>query len=137
MTETKLLETSMADVLKAIEAATDLSPSQKTHWSCSVRQICIGIGRPPESIAGRWSAVNAAIQRLHHVITVGRDVLDLQRNDIAGAELAIDCKIEHRKVARSLLRLKFASDRPDVLGPQRRPRTSKLAFVPRFSLWAT
>ena len=67
-------------------------------------------------------------------ITVGRDVLDLQRNDIAGAELAIDCKIEHRKVARSLLRLKFASDRPDVLGPQRRPRTSKLAFVPRFSL---
>jgi hypothetical protein len=66
MTETKLLETSMADVLKAIEAATDLSPSQKTHWSCSVRQICIGIGRPPESIAGRWSAVNAAIQRLHH-----------------------------------------------------------------------
>ena len=42
MTETKLLETSMADVLRAIEAATDLSPSQKTHWSCSVRQICVG-----------------------------------------------------------------------------------------------
>jgi integrase len=66
MTEIELLEPSMADVLKAIEAASDLSSSKKTHWSCSVRQICIGIGRPPESVAGRWSAVNAAIQRLHH-----------------------------------------------------------------------
>jgi hypothetical protein len=68
MTETKLLEPSMADVLKAIEVANDLSPSKKTHLSCSVRQICIGIGRPPESIPGRWSGVNAAIQRLHHAL---------------------------------------------------------------------
>jgi hypothetical protein len=66
MTQTKLLEPSMADVLKAIDAANDLSPSKKTHLSCSVRQICIGIGRPPESIPGRWSSVNAPIQRLHH-----------------------------------------------------------------------
>jgi integrase len=66
MTQTKLLEPSMADVLKAIEVTNDLSPSKKTHLSCSVRQICIGIGRPPESIPGRWSGVNAAIQRLHH-----------------------------------------------------------------------
>jgi hypothetical protein len=66
MTAIKLLEPSMADVLQAIKAAPDLSASTKTHWSCSVRQICIGIGRPPESIAGRWSGVNAAIQRLHH-----------------------------------------------------------------------
>jgi hypothetical protein len=66
MTETSLLETSMADVLKTIEAARDLSQSRKTHWSCSVRQICVAIGRPPESIGGRWSAVNAPIQRLHH-----------------------------------------------------------------------
>ena len=66
MTETHLLESSMADVLTAIEAAPDLSQSRKTHWSCSVRQICVAIGRPPESIGGRWSAVNAPIQRLHH-----------------------------------------------------------------------
>lgn len=66
MNEITLIEPSMADVLKAIEAATDLSPGRKTHWSCSIRQICIGIGRPPESVAGRWSGVNAAIQRLHH-----------------------------------------------------------------------
>jgi integrase len=66
MNEITLIEPSMADVLKAIEAAADLSPGRKTHWSCSVRQICVGIGRPPESIPGRWSGVNAALQRLHH-----------------------------------------------------------------------
>lgn len=66
MPEIKLLEPSTADVLKAIEAAPDLSSSTKTHWSCSVRQICIGIGRPPESIPARWSGVNTAIQQLHH-----------------------------------------------------------------------
>ena len=61
MTKIELLEPSIADVLKAIEAATNLTANKKTHWSCSVRQICIGIGRPPESIPGRWSGVNAAM----------------------------------------------------------------------------
>jgi integrase len=66
MTAVKLLEPSIADVLKAIEEAPDLAASKKTHWSCSLRQICIGIGRPAESIAGRWSGVNIPIQQLHH-----------------------------------------------------------------------
>ena len=66
MTEVTLLEPSMADVLKAIEAAPDLTPSKKTHFSCSIRQICHAIGRPPESVPGRWSGVNAALQQLHH-----------------------------------------------------------------------
>src|SRR5271154_81039 len=66
MTEIKLLEPSIADVLKAIEQATDLTVGKKTHWSCSLRQVCVGIGRPPESIPGRWSGVNTAIQNLHH-----------------------------------------------------------------------
>ena len=66
MTDLKLLEPSIADVLKAIEAASDLPASKKAHWSCSLRQISIGIGRPPESIPGRWSGVNAAMQQLHH-----------------------------------------------------------------------
>ena len=61
-----MLEPSIADVLKAIEEATDLSVSKMTHWSCSLRQICIGIGRPPESVPGRWSGVNRAIQKLDH-----------------------------------------------------------------------
>ena len=38
MNETTLLEHSIADVLKAIEAATDLAASKRTHWSCSLRQ---------------------------------------------------------------------------------------------------
>jgi len=62
MTEIKLIELSMADVLRAIEAAPDLSASKKTHWSCSVSRICIAIGRPPENIPGRWSAVNSAVR---------------------------------------------------------------------------
>jgi hypothetical protein len=66
MTKIELPEPSMADVLNAIEAAKNLTATKKTHWSCSVRQICIGIGRPPESIPGRWSGVNVALQRLHH-----------------------------------------------------------------------
>jgi len=66
MTETKLLEASIADVLAAIGVATDLSSSKKTHWACSLRQVCTGIGRLPEGIAGRWSGVNSALQQLHH-----------------------------------------------------------------------
>ena len=66
MPEIKLLEPSIADVLAAIVTASDLTDSKKTHWSCSLRQICLWIGRPPESIAGRWSGVNSAIQQLHH-----------------------------------------------------------------------
>jgi integrase len=62
----KLIEPSIADVLTAIEQALDLTASKKTHWSCSLRQICLGIGRPPESIAGRWSGINSPIHQLHH-----------------------------------------------------------------------
>lgn len=66
MTEIKLLEFSIADVLKAIEADPDLTASQKIHWPCSLRQICVGIGRPPASVPGRWSGLNSAIHQLHH-----------------------------------------------------------------------
>ncbi len=66
MTKITLLEPSIADALTAIEGAIDLPASKKTHWSCSLRQICIGIGRPPENIPGRWSGVNSAVQQLHH-----------------------------------------------------------------------
>jgi integrase len=87
MTEIKLLEPSIADVLKAVEADTDLTASQKTHWSCSLRQICIAIGRPPESVAGRWSGVCSAIQQLHHA-RVGCDPKTLS-NHKANARAAL------------------------------------------------
>jgi hypothetical protein len=66
MTKIKLLEPSVADVLKAIQAAPNLTASKKTHWSCSLRQVCTGIGRPAESIPGRWSGVEVALRQLHH-----------------------------------------------------------------------
>jgi integrase len=66
MTDIKLLEPSVADILKAIEGASDLTASKKTHWSCSLRQVCTGIGRPAESIPGRWSGVEVGLRQLHH-----------------------------------------------------------------------
>src|SRR5690242_14095413 len=66
MTEIRLLEPSVADVLMAIERASDLTASKNTHWSCSLRQVCTGIGRPAESIPGRWSGVEVGLRQLHH-----------------------------------------------------------------------
>jgi ABC-type uncharacterized transport system substrate-binding protein len=48
-------------------------------------------------------------------IPIGRDVFDPQCNDIAAAQLAVDCQVEHCQVAYSSLQLQFGSDRPDVL----------------------
>jgi hypothetical protein len=65
MTETTLLEPSIADVLKAIETAADLSASKKTHWSCSLRQICTYLNRPPDIVPARWSGIKNAVYALH------------------------------------------------------------------------
>src|SRR5690349_23099343 len=66
-------------------------------------------------------------------ITVRRDILDFECNNIAGPELAIDRQVKHRKIARSLLCLEFAPDGPNMFGPQRRFGTRKLSFVPRLT----
>jgi hypothetical protein len=65
MTEMTLLEPSIADALKAIETATDLPASKRTHWSCSLRQICVYLNRPPEIVPARWSGIKNAIYELH------------------------------------------------------------------------
>lgn len=65
MTEKTLLEPSIADALKAIETAADLPASKKTHWSCSLRQICTYLNRPPEIIPARWSGIKNAVYELH------------------------------------------------------------------------
>ena len=59
MTEKTLLEPSIADALKAIETAADLPASKKTHWSCSLRQICTYLNRPPEIIPATLVATAA------------------------------------------------------------------------------
>jgi integrase len=67
MDENGLLEPSFADAIAAIEQSSELSPSRRTHWVCSLRQIAKALGRPPESIAARWGAVALKINQLHHV----------------------------------------------------------------------
>jgi integrase len=67
MDDNGLLEPSFADAIAAIEQSSEVSPSRRTHWVCSLRQIAKALGRPLESIAGRWSAVALKINQLHHV----------------------------------------------------------------------
>ena len=67
MHENGLLETSFADAVAAIEQSSELPPSRRTHWVCSLRQIAKALGRPPESIAARWGAVALKVNQLHHV----------------------------------------------------------------------
>jgi integrase len=66
MSETELLEHSFADAIVAIEQASELPPSRRTHWICSLRRVAKALGRPPESIAARWGAVALRVNQLHH-----------------------------------------------------------------------
>ena len=63
-------------------------------------------------------------------IPVRCNVLDLERDDIAAAQLAVDGEIEHRQVAHPPVDLELGADRPNVLRPQRRLRANQLALVP-------
>jgi hypothetical protein len=63
-------------------------------------------------------------------VAVRGNVFDLDGDDIATAQLAVDCKIKHRKVARSPLHLQPRPDRPDVLRSQRRLGSDQLTLVP-------
>ena len=66
MRENGILEPSFADAIAAIEQTSELPPSRRTHWVCSLRQIAKALGRPPESIAARWGAVALKVNQLHH-----------------------------------------------------------------------
>ena len=66
MTQTSLLEPSIADAIKAIEGARDLPAGKRTHWSCSLRQICVYLDKSPKVVPARWSAINSAVHRLHY-----------------------------------------------------------------------
>src|SRR5262249_6948926 len=46
--------------------SSELPPSRRTHWVCSLRQIAKALGRPPESIPARWGAVALKVNQLHH-----------------------------------------------------------------------
>ena len=46
-------------------------------------------------------------------VSVRRNVFHLEGDDIATAQLAVDCQIEHRQVALAVCDLEFCADRPD------------------------
>ncbi len=62
----KLQEPSFADVVRAIDSATDLPPRKQAEWLCSIRQIAKALNRPADSIPARLTAARFAIDRLHH-----------------------------------------------------------------------
>jgi hypothetical protein len=63
-----LLEPSFGDAVRAVETAETLNAQQKTHWSCSLRQIGHALGVPLETIPARWTSVRMRVKDLHHVL---------------------------------------------------------------------
>jgi integrase len=61
-----LIEPSFAEALAAIKAAKDLKEDKRRHRMCSLRIIAKGLGKPPELVPARWTAVRIPISRLHH-----------------------------------------------------------------------
>ena len=61
-----LIEPSMAHAVGAIERANDLPKDKRRHWACSLRVIAQALGKPPELLPARWTAVRIPISRLHH-----------------------------------------------------------------------
>src|SRR5258708_3135558 len=66
MNKTTLIEPSIADAMKAIEAAGDLPLRTRTHMLCSLRQICLALDKTPETVPARWSAIKIVVHGLHH-----------------------------------------------------------------------
>jgi integrase len=68
MTENPILiETSFADALAIIAAASELPEQTRKHWPSSLRQIAKALDKPVEVIPARYSAIRADLLALHHV----------------------------------------------------------------------
>jgi hypothetical protein len=57
-------------------------------------------------------------RRISKRISIWSNVLDLEGDDIAAAQLAVDGHIEQRQIADSFLDLQLGADRPDMLWSQ-------------------
>ena len=62
-------------------------------------------------------------------VAVRGHVIDSESNEIAAAQLAIDCEVEERQVPHAPLQLQSGTDGPDMTDPQRWLWTPELAFV--------
>lgn len=58
-------EPSLADLIHIIAEATDLAPDRKRYWTTSIKQMALHLGRPPETMPARMTALSGAIARLH------------------------------------------------------------------------
>jgi hypothetical protein len=67
------------------------------------------------------------------LVTVA-DVADLERNEIAPSQLAVDAEVEERQLAYSVLHLKSDSKRPDVPKFEWSLLADDLAIVPWLSV---
>jgi hypothetical protein len=65
-------------------------------------------------------------------IAIRSNVLDLERDDIATSQLAVDGQIEQGQITGSLVDLEFGPDRPDVFLPQWRLGSDQLSFIPGY-----
>src|SRR5687768_9545992 len=61
------IEPTLANVLCELRKASDVSLAQRRHWSCSLRSVVKGLGKPPELLPARWTALRLPVSRLHHV----------------------------------------------------------------------
>jgi hypothetical protein len=62
-----LIETSFADAVAIIAAASELPEQTRKHWVSSMRQIAKALDKPMEVIPARYSAIRADLLALHHV----------------------------------------------------------------------
>ena len=64
-TET-LLEPSIADVLAWLSGTSEVRGGRRQQWTCALRIIAKALGRPPELLAARLTALAQPMSRLHH-----------------------------------------------------------------------
>jgi hypothetical protein len=62
-----LIESSFADAIAMIAAATELPEQKRRHWVTSLRQFAKAVHKPLEVIPARYSAVRADLINLHEV----------------------------------------------------------------------
>src|SRR6266568_7504208 len=62
-----LIETSVADAIAIIAAASELPEQTRRHWATSLRQVAKALDRPLVVIPARYSAVRADLAGLHEV----------------------------------------------------------------------
>src|ERR1700676_1099551 len=80
--------------------------------------------------SGLFLSDRSAVRR----VSARSDIFDLDRNDVAATQLAVDRQIEHGEVPSATFDLEFRPDRPGVFGSQWRLCSGHLVLIPGHSL---